>query len=164
MATSGRILALDFGTRRIGAALSDPDRRMAFPLEQYDRRTPERDAPHYRELVREERVSQIVVGLPLHTRGTESDLSALARAFGAWLGEATGLPVVFFDERYTTVMADELLSHRKLSRAQRAARRDAMAALVLLQAYLDAGCPETEAPPAPLDDAETTGGSEAEAP
>jgi putative Holliday junction resolvase len=149
---AGRILALDFGTRRIGAALSDPERRMAFPLEQYDRRTPQRDAAHYRELVREERVSRIVIGLPLHTRGAESELSAQARAFGQWLGEITATPVVFFDERYTSVLADELLSHRKLSRAQRAARRDAMAALVLLQAYLDAGCPEVEAAPAPLED------------
>ncbi len=152
MAEPGRILALDFGTRRIGAALSDPDRRMAFPLEQYDRRTPDRDASHYRELVREERVVQIVIGLPLHTKGTESDVSAKARAFGRWLAEATERPVVFFDERYTTVLADELLSHRKLTRAQRSARRDAMAALVLLQAYLDAGCPDTEAPASPLED------------
>jgi putative Holliday junction resolvase len=150
----GRILALDFGTRRIGAALSDPERRMGFPLEQYDRRTPGRDAAHYRELVREEDVERIVVGLPLHTRGAESDLSKLARAFGRELGEATGLPVVLFDERYTSVLADELLAQRKLSRARRAARRDAMAALVLLQAYLDAGCPEVEAPPAPIEDEE----------
>jgi putative Holliday junction resolvase len=156
----GRILALDFGTRRVGAALSDPERRMAFPLEQYDRRTAARDASHYRELAREEGVARIVVGLPLHTRGAESDLSRLAREFGRWLGEVTGLPVVLFDERYTSVMADELLGQRKLSRAQRASRRDAMAALVLLQAYLDAGCPEAEAPPAAIDDRDDPEGGE----
>lgn len=154
MATSGRILALDFGTRRIGAALSDPDRRMAFPLEQYDRRTPERDAAHYRELVREERVSLIVVGLPLHTGGAESEVSEKARDFGKWLAGVAERPLVFFDERYTTVLADELLSQRKLTKAKRTARRDALAAMVLLQAYLDAGCPETETPGQPLDDRE----------
>jgi putative Holliday junction resolvase len=152
MAGSGRILALDFGTKRIGAALSDPDRRMALLLEQYDRRTPSRDAAHYRELVREERVALIVVGLPLHTGGGESEVSTKAREFGRWLSEVTERPVVFFDERYSTVLADELLSQRKLTKAQRTARRDAIAALVLLQSYLDAGCPETEAPASPIDD------------
>lgn len=148
----GRILGLDFGTRRVGAALSDPRRVIATPLEVYERRDPARDAAHYRALVAEEDVDRIVVGLPLHTRGHEGDLAILARRFGAWIAEATGLPVAFHDERYTTVDADEALRSHGFKLKDRKARRDMLAARILLQNYLDAGCPEAEAPASPLDD------------
>jgi len=64
-----------------------------------------------------------------------------ARKFGAWLGEVTGLPVVFWDERFTTVEAESALWQAGLTHRQRKARRDRVAAQILLQAYLDAGCP-----------------------
>ena len=70
-----RILGLDFGTRRVGAAVTDPDWKMAFPLENYELRGHEPDARHYRELVLENDVERIVVGLPLHTSGRESELA-----------------------------------------------------------------------------------------
>jgi putative Holliday junction resolvase len=148
-----RILGLDFGTRRVGAALSDPRWLIATPLELYSRSTPERDAAHYRELVREEGVVRIVMGLPLHTSGGEGESAALARGWGAWLEKQTGVPVLFFDERYTTVDAEDFLRVQGASRKDRKARRDMLAAQILLQCYLDAGCPETEAPPSPLADA-----------
>ena len=81
-----RILGLDFGTRRVGAALSDPGRTMAFPLEVYELRGTEPDARHYRELVLENDVERIVVGLPLHTSGRESELAVRARTFGDLAG------------------------------------------------------------------------------
>jgi putative Holliday junction resolvase len=149
----GRILSIDFGLRRVGAALSDPRRQIATPLEVYERRTESLDARHYRELFEEEGVERVVIGLPLHTGGGESDLSRAARAWGAWLASATGRPVVFFDERYTTVSAEQLMRDAGLKALDRKARRDMVAAQLLLQAYLDAGCPEAEAPPAPLEDA-----------
>lgn len=148
----GRILGLDFGTRRVGAALSDPRRLIATPLAVYERRDPARDAGHYQRLVADEGVDRIVIGLPVHTGGGESDLSRQARAWGAWLAGATGLPVTFFDERYTSVDADDLMRSQGLRLRDRKARRDMLAAQILLQNYLDAGCPEVEAPPAPLDD------------
>lgn len=149
----GRILGIDFGLKRVGAALSDPRRSIATPLEVYERRDERLDGRHYRELVEEEGVERIVVGLPLHTGGGESELSARARAFAAWLGTLTARPVVLYDERYTTSEAEELMRAAGLKSADRKARRDMLAAQLLLQAYLDAGCPETEAPPAPLADA-----------
>jgi len=149
-----RILGFDFGTRRVGAAVSDPGRTMAFPLEVYELRGLEPDARHYRELVAENEVERIVVGLPLHTSGREGDLVLQARKFGDWLAGVTARPVVYFDERYTTVEAEQRLIGAGLSRQKRKALRDKLAAQIMLQGYLDAGCPEKEAAPAPLTDQE----------
>jgi putative holliday junction resolvase len=147
-----RVLGLDFGTRRIGAALSDPGRTIAFPLELYERRGPGLDARHYGELIDENDVGRIVVGLPLHTSGREGQLAKAARAFGEWLGGVSGRPVIYFDERYTTVEAEHRLSDAGLTRQKRKALRDKLAAQIMLQSYLEAGCPETEAAHAPLAD------------
>ena len=147
-----RVLGLDFGTRRVGAAVSDPRRVIATPLEVYERRDPARDSSHYQAIAREHDVDRIVIGLPLHTGGGESESSTLARRWGAWLAAETGLPVLFFDERYTTVDADDVLRSAGIKLKDRKAKRDMLAARILLQNYLDAGCPEGEAPASPLAD------------
>jgi putative Holliday junction resolvase len=150
LVTMTRVLGLDFGTRRVGAAVSDPGRSIATPLEVYVRRDWSRDGAHYRNLIREHDVDRIVVGLPLHTGGGESESSTLARRWGAWLARETGLPVYFFDERYTTVDAEDVLRSAGLKLKDRRAKRDMLAARLLLQNFLDAGCPESEKPPEPL--------------
>ena len=147
-----RVLGIDFGTRRVGAAVSDPRRLIATPLEVYERRDPAQDARHYRALVAEHDVDLIVVGLPLHTGGGESESSRLARAWGKWIGDLTGLPVRYHDERYSTVDALDVLRTSGIKKKDRQSRRDMLAARILLQAFLDAGCPEGVAPPAPLMD------------
>jgi len=152
-----RILGLDFGTKRVGADSSDPGRSMAFPLEVYERLGPARDAGHYRQLVEDHDVERIVVGLPVHTSGLEGELATLTRGFGNWLGAVTGRSVIFFDERYTTVEAEQRLIDAGLKRRKRKSLRDKLAAQIMLQSYLDAGCPEVEAVPFPLADSEDTG-------
>jgi putative holliday junction resolvase len=147
-----RILGLDFGMRRVGIAMSDPGRTMAFPVEVYEARGPELDAGFYRELVRENEIERIVVGLPLHTSGREGELALRARNFGQWLASVTGRPVVYHDERYSTFEAEQSLLDAGLSSKKRKARRDKLAAQIMLQSYLEAGCPEKEAAPAPLSD------------
>jgi putative Holliday junction resolvase len=147
-----RILGLDFGTKRVGAAVSDPSRSIATPLEVYERRDPAQDARHYISLVREHEIERIVIGMPVHISGREGSSANLARTWGDWLSEATGLPVVSFDERYTTVEAEESLIAAGLKRSKRKGLRDMLAARILLQAYLDDGCPETTSPAAPLGD------------
>jgi len=147
-----RILGLDFGTRRVGAALSDPRRLIATPLEVYERRDPTRDAAHYRDLIRIHEVDRIVVGLPLHTGGGAGTSTLQARDFGAWIASESSLLVVYFDERYSTVEAEEALRAAGVRPRDRRQRRDMLAARIFLQAYLDAGCPLVEAPAAPLDD------------
>lgn len=148
-----RILGLDFGTRRVGAAVSDPRRLIATPLEVYERRDSDQDARHYQKLVAEHEIDRIVIGLPLHTGGREGIAASLARTFGDGLATATGLPVAYYDERYTTVDAEDAMIAAGLKRSKRKGLRDMLAAQILLQNYLDAGCPETEARAMPLADA-----------
>jgi putative Holliday junction resolvase len=145
-----RLLGVDFGRVRVGLAVSDPDRRIASPLATYLRRDATKDAEYFRALVVQEQVGALVVGLPVHLSGTEGQKAAEARAFGRWLGETTGRPVVFYDERFTTVEAESALWEAGLTHKRRKARRDRVAAQILLQAYLDAGCP-AEPSTGPLD-------------
>ncbi|WP_435006206.1 Holliday junction resolvase RuvX [Tundrisphaera lichenicola] len=147
-----RILGLDYGTRRVGAAVSDPGHSIATPLEVYERRRPDLDAAHYRALIREHDVDRIVIGLPLHTRGTESESSAQARRWGAWLASISDLPVVYFDERYTSVDAEDVLRSAGVKLRNRKDKRDMLAARILLQNYLDSGSPLDERPPSSLTD------------
>jgi putative Holliday junction resolvase len=142
------LLGVDFGSVRIGLAVSDPDRKIAFPLSTYERQDREKDADHFRAVVAAQGAGAIVVGLPVHLGGQEGTKAVEARAFGQWLAEITGLPVLFWDERFTTVEAEATLWSAGLSHKKRKARRDRVAAQMLLQAYLDAGCPAEWAPEA----------------
>ena len=148
--TMTRVLGIDFGTRRVGAAVSDPRRQIATPLEVYERRDTNQDARHYQALVADHDIDLIVVGLPLHTSGGESESSRQARAWGDWLGTLTGIPVRYHDERYSTVDAIAILRSSGAKRKDRQSRRDMLAARILLQSFLDAGCPTDAAPWAPL--------------
>jgi putative Holliday junction resolvase len=134
-----RIAGIDYGTVRIGIALADTAVSIAGPFENYNRRTPALDAEYFKRLATEERIDRFVVGLPVHLSGAESQKSTEARAFGEWLGNATGVPVEYFDERYTTSQADEILGGAKLTKKQRQTRRDQLAAQIMLTAYLEAG-------------------------
>ena len=149
-----RILGLDFGTKRVGAAISDPRRSIASPLEVYERRDPTQDARHYQNLVADHEVARIVIGLPVHSTGREGAAAALARTWGDWLARATGVAVVYCDERYTTVDAEDSLIAAGLKRSKRKGLRDMLAARLVLQNYLDDGCPEGVPKIAPLADPE----------
>ena len=146
MSAGKRLLGVDYGQVRVGLAVSDPDRKFSFPLTIYERRGAERDAVYFRALVLKEEVGGLVVGLPVHSDGREGQKAAEARAFGAWLLATTTLPVVFYDERFTTVLAETALWEAGLTHKKRKARRDMVAAQILLQTYLDAGCPAEVAP------------------
>ena len=138
MSEPGRLLGVDHGKVRVGLAVSDPERHLASPLQTYTRRGKEEDAGFFRELATEEKIVQIVVGLPAHLDGREGEQAKLARTFGTWLGEVTGLPVVFFDESFTTHDAEQHLLAAGLTSKKRKARRDRVAAQIMLQAYLEA--------------------------
>jgi len=134
---SGRLAAIDYGTVRIGVAITDPEQRLASPLENYTRRGIEADAKWIVELAKRERIAGFIVGLPIHTSGEESAKSREARKFGEWLGEVTGLSVRFFDERYTSAHAEALLLQAELTKKRRKERMDKLAAQILLAAYLE---------------------------
>jgi len=133
----GRIAGIDYGTVRIGIAVTDQERRIASPFANYTRRGSSADADYFCRLAREERISQFVVGLPIHLDGRESQKSHEARSFGQWLGETTAVPVVYFDERFTTSEAESFLEAAQLTKKQRKARLDKLAAQIMLASYLE---------------------------
>ena len=147
-----RLLGVDYGTVRIGLAVTDPDRSIASPLTTYSRRGRDPDAAFFRLTAEREGIGEIILGLPVHLNGREGPKAREARAFGQWLAGVTGLPVVFWDERFSSVEAEDFLLTAGLTSKRRKARRDRVAAQILLQSYLDAGCPG-EQPLKPLDDA-----------
>jgi putative Holliday junction resolvase len=137
--TQMKIAGIDYGTVRIGISIADTEIGIATPHETYTRRSEEADRKHFVHLVATEQVGRFVIGLPVHLDGRESRKSAEAREFGDWLGKVTGVPVEYFDERFTTTEADELLGAAKLTKKQRQARRDQLAAQIMLTAYLESG-------------------------
>ena len=141
MSRPGRLLGVDYGSVRIGLAVSNPERTIASPLATYERQGPASDASFFQKLVAQEEIAEVVVGLPVHLSGREGEKAQEARKFGQWLGQAMRLPVVFWDERFTTVEAEGHLLDAGLTRKRRRDRRDRVAAQILLQSYLDAGCP-----------------------
>ncbi len=147
----GTLLGIDFGTVRVGLAVSDPDRILASPLETYTRRSESLDGPYLAKIATDHRAVGLVVGLPLHANGQESDSSRAARAFGNWLSALTGLPHVFWDERYSTWFAEGALLGAKLTHKKRKEKRDRVAAQMILQAYIEAGCPPEGMQTAPAD-------------
>lgn len=135
--TRGRLLGLDYGTKRVGIALTNPEQTIASPLENYTRSSEPQDARRLQQIVQEYRVAGLVVGLPLHARsGDEGEKAREARKFGTWASAATGLPVCFWDERYTTAIAEMHLLSASLSKKKRQARLDKLAAQIMLQSYL----------------------------
>lgn len=134
----GRLAGIDYGTVRIGVAITDPARSICSPLENYTRRGEAADARFFRELAVQERVAGFIVGLPVHLSGRESEKSHEARAFGEWLNSITGVPVRYYDERYTSSQAEELLGGAHLTKKRRKERLDKLAAQILLTSYLEA--------------------------
>ena len=135
--TPGRIAGIDFGTVRVGIAISDPERRIASPYEIHTRKGEAADRAYFQSLARDERVARFVVGLPVHLDGHESAKSLEALKFGAWLQEVTGVEVCYFDERFTTREAELALADAKFTKKQRKARLDKLAAQIMLVAYLE---------------------------
>ena len=142
----GRIAGIDYGTVRIGVAIGELEVRMASPYETYTRRSKQIDAEYFQTLAREERLVRWVIGLPVHLSGDESQKSREARQFGKWLEELTDLPVDFYDERFTSAYAESMLQNANLTRDQRKARIDQLAAQIMLTAYLESGAKGQEDP------------------
>lgn len=132
----GRILAIDYGRRRIGLALSDELRLTAQPLATLTRTNRRNDLGRLRNLVRKHGVSCILVGHPLHLDGTSSPMAAEAARFARRLHKELGLPVELADERLTSWEAGQILAGSKPKKRARTPV-DPVAAAVLLRAYLE---------------------------
>lgn len=136
----GAVLAIDFGTKRLGVAVSDRERSFVFARETITRTTPERDLAALAEVARDDGVDLVVVGLPLNADGSEGPMAKAAREFAARLTAVLGLGTTFADERYTSIEADEKLRERfPRDTRKRKALRDRVAATLILRTWLEHG-------------------------
>lgn len=132
-----RLIGLDLGTKTIGLALSDVEKRIATPLETIKRVKFTPDVQQIKTLVERYEVGGLVFGLPLNMDGTEGPRSQATRAFVRNLKPLLPLPVLFWDERMSTMVVTRTLLDADASRAKRADAVDKMAAAYILQGALD---------------------------
>ena len=141
-----RHLCVDYGTRRVGLALSDAGGRLASPLEVAEVTTPQQARDRVAAVAEREGAEVVVVGLPLNMDGSEGPAATAVRAWAAEVATATGVTLVFVDERLSSFAAEQSLIERqrageKMTRKGKKKRLDAVVAAQLLQAYLDAALP-----------------------
>ncbi len=136
-ADAGTVLAFDFGARKIGVAVGDTKLRVAHPLATIRSEAKAVRVSAVAALVAEWRPERLVVGRPVHADGTEHAMTLRAERFARSLEGRFGIPVVRFDERFTTKAAETLLREAGASVATRRDARDAVAAQLILQSWLD---------------------------
>ena len=134
----GALLGLDLGTQTIGTALCDAGWRFASPGKTLKRGKFGADREALAALVAERGVKGVVIGLPLNMDGSEGPRSQSSRAYARNLAAGLDLPVLLWDERWSTASAERSLIEQDMSRAKRHGRIDAAAAAVILQAAIDA--------------------------
>ena len=133
----GALIGLDLGTKTIGVAASDPDRRLAAPVETIARKRFAADADRVLKLAAERNAAGIVLGLPVNMDGSEGPRAQSTRAFARNLAALTKLPIALWDERLSTAAVERALIEADASRARRKAVIDQHAAAYILQGALD---------------------------
>ncbi len=137
-----RIMGLDFGSKTVGVAMSDPLLMTAQSLEIIRRKEENKlrkTLARIEELIVEYEVGEIVLGLPLNMDDSEGDRAALSRQFKEMIERRTGLNVVMWDERLTTVEADEIMNEAGIKGKDRKEYVDMIAAQIILEGYLEYG-------------------------
>jgi putative Holliday junction resolvase len=142
-----RILAIDYGSARIGLALSDPTGTLARPLPFLPAKGDVKLAREIAALATNEKAELILVGLPRNMDGSSGEAATKVQAFAACLNEATNLPIKFIDERLSTVQASRQLQEAGKNTRKQRGQIDSEAACVLLQGYLDSQTPFPLLPP-----------------
>ncbi|HWP26218.1 MAG TPA: Holliday junction resolvase RuvX [Xanthobacteraceae bacterium] len=133
----GTLIGLDLGSKTIGVAASDPDRRLASPVETIRRKSAAADTERLLALAAERQAAAFVLGLPLNMNGSEGPRAQSTRAFARNLAKHTDLPIALWDERLSTAAVERQLIAADASRKRRAAVIDAHAAAYILQGALD---------------------------
>jgi len=133
----GALIGLDLGTKTIGVAASDPERRVAAPVETVARKRFTDDARRLIALAGERRAAGFVLGLPINMDGSEGARAQSTRAFARNLAKLTALPIALWDERLSTAAVERALIAADVSRARRKAVIDQHAATYILQGALD---------------------------
>jgi len=133
----GRILGVDYGEKRIGLSISDPEHIMAVAKGLLENRSFSYVMDEFRKIIDESDIERLVFGLPLHLSGEESNSSRMVRDFAEMAEEELGLPVGFHDERFTTQQSAQPLLMEKKKYRQKKGARDQGAAVLILQGWLD---------------------------
>ncbi len=133
-----RMLGVDYGDARIGLSVSDELETLASPLVTLKSESMRKNIDAVAEAAAEEKVSRIVIGLPLNMDGSEGARASKTRSFGRVLEKVSGLPVEYFDERLTSVEAEEIMESVGVKKNKRKNLVDRIAAQLILQSYLDA--------------------------
>ena len=131
------IIAFDIGDKRIGVAVSDPFCQMALPLETYYRKNFIKDLQYLANIAKERYADVIVCGLPLNFDGSESEQTLKTKSFVEELKKYTNIPIVFEDERFTTLEARRVLIEGNVSRKDRKGVIDKVAASYILESYIN---------------------------
>jgi len=137
LAARGALIGLDLGTKTIGVATSDPDRRLATAVETVARKTFTADAARILALAAERNAAGFVLGLPVNMDGSEGPRAQSTRAFARNLARLTELPIALWDERLSTAAVERELIAADVSRGKRKAVADQHAAVFILQGALD---------------------------
>ncbi len=145
MNTKQRILGLDVGDRRIGVAVSDPLGITAGGLETIQRVNMEQDVNKVAQIAEKLGVVQIVLGLPLNMDGSSGSQAEKVKSFGRKLARATGLTVIYEDERLTTISAIRTLTIQGVKTGDKRDLVDRQAAAIILQKFLDRSVPPSSA-------------------
>ncbi len=135
--TQGKVLGLDWGTKRIGIAISDRAGKVALGRPSRKRKDLESDLDYLEKLVKAEEVREVVIGMPLHMNGDVGESAEKVREFKRNLEERLSVPVDTVDERLTSSEAERVMVESDLRREERKEKRDRVAATLILQRYLD---------------------------
>ncbi|MBI4331753.1 MAG: Holliday junction resolvase RuvX [Chloroflexi bacterium] len=146
MSSDRRYLGLDVGEKRIGVAISSPGGVMALPLKTLEFSEPQEAVAAIAEIVRQQDIGRIVVGLPRSLSGEVGPQAVKVQEFAGLLSRATAVPIEFQDERFSTSSVERMMREAGARREKRRERRDAEAAAYILQGYLD-GLPGNEDKP-----------------
>jgi putative Holliday junction resolvase len=146
LSDSSRILALDWGSKRVGLAISDPLGFTAQGLPTMSRKSKQRDINYLRSLVRKHHVSLVLLGNPLQMDGTEGSHTEMIRSVGEELQEELGVKVRLWDERLTSAEANRIFEEAGVSASKRRASVDRVAAVLLLQNFLESQSQKPRAP------------------
>jgi putative Holliday junction resolvase len=133
----GRVLGIDFGLKRVGIAVCDPDRSMVFPRPVLRVSSSDQVYAQVKKICEEEHVTALVVGLPYDDLHVENEQTARVRTFGQKLSDECCLPVFFEDEKYTTAQAELLLDGSGFDFREKKLSRDSVAAMLILQSFIE---------------------------
>jgi len=132
-----RVLALDFGDKSIGLAVSDRLQLTAQGLGRYQTKNKKEDKKFFKGLVSKYDIQEIIIGLPLRMNGSQGTRVAKTKDFARWLEEILNIPIVFWDERLTTKQAYRILSQQKMKHKKKKSLKDQVSATIILANYLE---------------------------